>query len=239
MRTSEVSVIDPWTAAIANPEARDPTLHLGVLAIGAAIELCGAAAACALSLLGLAGRSPDRMAARAAVVLGCALVIHATSVLAVWRAVARHLDTLRYDCQAVAIALALEAIAGVAAVVLGGLAIARPVAVGVGLPVAAVALAIATWFGGAAQPQLGGLTIYPATWVQRLAAGILVRSDGMLVLAGTAAINLGVLAAVGIGPTLTLTLVAYLAIATTALLAGGALTARLAAHARARRLRAA
>lgn len=226
MRSSQPTIIDPWSSAI---ESGKPDVPVGGLAIGMASEVCGALIAAALAVLGLAARSSDRMAAGAAIALGIALAVHGTCCLLTWRADARHFDNLRFDRRAVAIALGVEAVAGVSAVVLGVLAHRAD---GLALSVAACVLALATLFGGAAQPQLVELMIHPTTLPQRLAARFLIASDGALIAAGIIGLLLGGLATLKIGPAITLALLAYLAIATTVALASAALALRLANFAR-------
>lgn len=206
-------------------------MPVGGLAIGVAAEVCGAVIAAALAVAGLADRSSDAMAARAAIALGLALAVHGACALLTWRADARHLDTLRFDRRAVAIAHGVEAFAGVSAAGLGALALTHR-ADGFALSAAACIFALATLFGGAAQPQLVELTIHPATLPQRLAGRILIASDGGLVAAGMIGLFLGGFAALHIGPAVTLALVAYLVIASTVALVGGALAVRLADFAR-------
>lgn len=228
MRSSQPTIIDPWSSAI---ESGKPDVPVGGLAIGMASEVCGALIAAALAVLGLAARSSDRMAAGAAIALGIALAVHGTCCLLTWRADARHFDNLRFDRRAVAIAFGVEAVAGVSAAGLGALVLAHR-ADGLALSVAACVLALATLFGGAAQPQLVELMIHPTTLPQRLAARFLIASDGALIAAGIIGLLLGGLATLKIGPAITLALLAYLAIATTVALASAALALRLANFAR-------
>lgn len=223
MRSSQSTIIDPWSPALESGKADVP---LGGLAIGMAAEVCGALTAATLAVLGLAGGSSDRMAARAAIALGIAMAIHGTCILLTWRADTRHLDTLRFDRRAVAIGLGAEALAGAFAVFLG--ALGSDAALGA----AACVLALATLFGAAAQPQLVELMIHPVTRPQRLAARMLIASDGVLIAAGMIGLLLGGLALLKIGHAVTLALAAYLAIATTVALASGALALRLADFAR-------
>ncbi|NVB78006.1 MAG: hypothetical protein HOV81_06380 [Kofleriaceae bacterium] len=228
MRSSQATIIDPWSSALASGK---PDVPVGGLAIGLATEVCGALIAGTLAVLGLAGRSSDRMAAGAAIALGIALAVHGTCTLLTWRADARHLDTLRFDRRAIAIALGVEALAGVTAAGLGALVLAHR-ADGSALSAAACVLAIATLFGGAAQPQLVELMIHPVTWPQRLAARILLASDGGVVAAGMIGLFLGAFAVLRIGPALTLALAAYLVMATMVAIVGTALALRLANFAR-------
>lgn len=225
-RSQSATIIDPWSAAIASGKRDVP---VGGLAIGLAAEVGGASIAAALAVLGLVGVSPARMAGWSAIALGVALAVHGTCTLLSWRADARHADTLRFDTRGIVIALGVEAVAGIAAVALGMRALRAD---GSASSEAACIVAIATLFGGAAQPQLVELMIHPVTATQRLAARVLLASDGALAAAGMLGLFLGGFAALRIGPAVTLTLLAFLVIATMVAVVGAALAARLVRFAR-------
>jgi hypothetical protein len=77
--------------------------------------------------------------------------------------------------------------------------------------------------GGAAQPELGNLAAPPR---RRTVQDAVEASGGIMVLVGVAAAVLGILSLLGVGPVLTLALVAMLCIGASLLFAGGALATR-------------
>jgi hypothetical protein len=95
------------------------------------------------------------------------------------------------------------------------------------LPTAVTVYAGALLLGGATQPDLVFLAPERNPRIAKLTYDAIQTSGGVMVLVGVAAAVLGILALLEVGPILTFTLVALLAIGAALLFAGGALTARL------------
>ncbi|MDB4957409.1 MAG: hypothetical protein JWO36_4978 [Myxococcales bacterium] len=204
-------------------------MRIGVLAGGTSVELAGGVIGIVLVVAGLAGQAPAITAALAAIVLGGALFAHGCAILARWDEVVGHLDRNRYEIAAVINGVGTETFGGATSAIVGALVLANVSPPGV-LGAAIIALSSAVLLGGAAQPQLVEITIYPETPVQHVAHRAIEASGGILVLAGIVALACGAVAVLGIGPAVLLSLVAELAIAIAMLLAGGALTARFASY---------
>ena len=91
------------------------------------------------------------------------------------------------------------------------------------LAVTAIVFGGALLLGGAAQPELANLAAPPRRPTVQDAVE---ASGGIMVLVGVAAAVLGILSLLGVGPALTLALIAMLCIGGALLFAGGALATR-------------
>jgi hypothetical protein len=122
-----------------------------------------------------------------------------------------------------------EMFAGLAGIVLGILALARVLPLAL-LPIAAIVLGGSVVFGGAAQPELADVVHDRDSSRDRMMRDAARGSSGAMVLAGLGAAVLGILALINVGPVLTMSIVAMLAIGAALVLGGGALTARFASR---------
>jgi hypothetical protein len=188
---------------------------------GGVFELAAAGIAVGLGVLGLLGVAPFYIAAFGLIAVGFALLAQGNTLAARWNHAAHISKTKRKE----AVGIGTEVAGGAAVIVLGGLA-----AVGVNpftlLPAALLVLGAALLLGGPAQPALAARVAPDGErWV--VTRDAVRASSGVMVMAGVAAIVLGILALTG-GPIVTLALVAVVCVAASLVLAGGAVTARLA-----------
>jgi hypothetical protein len=201
---------------------REETGHATQIAteevMGATFALYGAVLGVVCAIAGLVGGARFHMATFGTIAVGFGLLAHGSAMAARWSRATPIAARERSE----ALGLATEVVGGLAAITLGVVAASevRPLLV---LPVAMLVLGLAMVLGGPSQPALAPGR--PRRW---LAARDLVRTGrGAMVLAGLAALALGVFALAG-GPTLKLTLIAVMCVAGALLVAGGALPARVA-----------
>jgi hypothetical protein len=194
---------------------------------GSSLEVIGTAGAAVLAIIGLAGYLPTYMAAVATIVIGGALLAHGAAVTARWSHAMRQIAPSTADRVEMAGGLGSELLGGACGIVLGilGLANVEPVPL---LAVAAIVFGGAIVLSAPAQPELARLAPDRDPKVGRLTYEAVEGSAGAMMLAGLGSIVLGILGLVGVGPALTLVLVAMLAVSCALLLSGTALTARFA-----------
>jgi hypothetical protein len=214
------------------PLARDPVVakpqeaRAAAMEVGSAGEAVAGAAALVLTILGLLGLLPVTLAAIAAIALGAGLLVGGAAMTRRYSGGMASAEMSRAR-QEIVSALGMQAIAGVAAIVLGILALLRidplvllsisVLVLGGALLAAGAGMArlarSARWLRG--DPGRFGETegLYPATgwWEAEIGVG---------------AVVLGILALTGHDP-ITLTLVALLSVGTALLVGGSLLTARL------------
>jgi len=192
---------------------------------GASFEAIGGAAAIVLAIIGLAGYLPFYMTAISAIAVGAGMLVHGVTVAARWRDTIERFRRERNEELAFAGGIGTETVGGACGVVLGILALAN-VMPGVLLPVAAIVLGASALLAGPAQPQLAQLARDRDPRFEDAFHDAVRATTGVDVLVGAGAIVLGILALLGIGPAMTLTMVSMLALGVGLLLAGGALAAR-------------
>lgn len=183
-------------------------LFCGLIAIGAAI-------------VGLAGYYPLSMAAFATIAVGFALLAQGTTIAARWRQAVHIVGSERTE----KLGISTEMFGGLAAIVIGVLALVyvNPLTL---LPVGSLVVGVALLLGGPAQPDIA--EVAPAITARRyqVTRNAVRTSSGVMVMAGLAAIVLGILALVGSAPVLVLSLVAMVCTAAALVLSGGTLIAR-------------
>ncbi len=195
------------------------------LEVGSTGEAVAGAAAVILGILGLIGVLPIRLDAVAAIVLGAALLIGGGAVAGRYAGLLPAGRAARARRE-VGGALGLQALAGVAAIVLGVLALLGVSPLGL-LAVAAIVLGAALLASGGAMARLErsmqglrGETVAGPSGTAVYAAG---GWEGII---GAGLVVLGILALAGHSP-LTLTLVAMLSAGAALLVGGSTLAARL------------
>jgi uncharacterized membrane protein HdeD (DUF308 family) len=195
---------------------------IGVLTGGSSLELLGGAIAVVLAILGLANYNPFFMAAIATILIGAALLAFGIALAARWNDTVRRMGGDQDDLAA---GVGTEIVGGITGIILGVLALAgvEPLVV---LPVAAIVFGGALLLGAAAQPRLAVLSPDRDDRFERTARRGLESSSGVMVLIGIAAVVLGLLGLIEVGPPLTLTLVAMLVIGAALVVAGGAATVK-------------
>jgi len=192
------------------------------IGVTSSFELFAGLFAMVLVVLGLIGLAPVYMAAFGTIAVGFALLVQGGTMADRWR-IAVHIPERERTER---VGIGTEVIGGFVGIILGLLAIVGVNAL-VLLPSGALVLGAALLLGGPAQPALAERlpSESPPKWyVTRDAVR---ASGGVMVMAGVAALVLAILALIG-GPIVTLTLVAILCVAAALVVAGGALSARLA-----------
>lgn len=209
-----------------HPDARDllsvDRKTIAMVEGGSSIEALGGLVAVVLAIIGIARYEPFTMGGVAVVVIGVALFVQGGAIASRWRAELRRLDGVRYDRNELIGGVSTEVFGGIVGIVLGVLVLSG-VLPRVLLPVAAIVFGGALLLGGAAQPELGNLAAPPR---RRAVQDAVEASGGVMVLVGVAAAVLGILSLLGVGPAMTLALVAMLCIGASLLFAGGALATR-------------
>jgi len=196
----------------------------GIFTGGSTLETLGGLVAVVVAVVGLSCL-PIQLAAVATIAIGVGLAAEGASIMARWREALRKLDGSRFDRNELVGGVSTEVFGGVVGIVLGVLALTgtQPLIL---LPVAAIVFGGSLLLGGAAQPELVFLQPERNPRYARATYSAIHASGGVMVLVGVASAVLGILGLLNVGPILTLTLVAMLAIGGALLFAGGALTAR-------------
>ncbi len=194
-----------------------------VLASGSSFELTCGALAIAAAIAGLAGVAPQHLAALATIAVGFALLAQGSTIAARWREAVHIPGSERTE----AVGISTEMFGGLGAIVLGALVMANVAPLALSCA-AAIVIGVSLLLGGPAQPDIAEAApaASPRRW--RVTRNAVRTSAGVMVMAGLAAIALGVLGATGAGPAIALSLVAILCTAAALVLAGGALAARFA-----------
>ena len=195
------------------------------LTTGSGFELVLALLAAALAVTALAGVAPVDLAAFGAIFVGLALFAHGSTIANRWNQAVHIPASDRIHL----FGIGTEVLGGFVGGVFGLLAavgVAQPVV----LPIAALVLGFALILGGPSQPALADAVSTATRRTDRrwyVTRDAVRASGGVMVMAGVAAVVLGILALAG-GPTITLSLVAILCVAAALTVAAGALTARIA-----------
>jgi hypothetical protein len=205
--------------------SHDDKITNGVLASGSSLELVGGLVATVVAVVGLSSYLPFYMCAIATISIGVAFLAHGLSVVARWEHAARRLARGPYERGEVIGGISTEVFGGTVGLILGVLALVHVMPF-VLMPVAAIVYGGSLLLGGAAQPELVELVPQTDPRYRRITRDAIQASGGVMVLVGIAAATLGILALLGVGPVVVLTLAAMLSIGGALVLAGGALTAR-------------
>ena len=198
------------------------------IVVGTSIsELVGGAAAVILSILGLGHDVPTDMAAGTAIVLGAAFAFGG-GLLAVKRE--RVLPRVASSGRAIAQlngGVGVEALAGIAAIVLGVLTLLN-VAAAVLMPVSALVLVLGMLFGGGVLARLKSAALAPSAdqGTAGTSGSALPFATILLLLVGLGAVVLAILALIGFAPVV-LSLVALLALGFASMLTGASVTSRM------------
>jgi len=209
-----------------HPDAREllsvDRKTIAILEGGSTIEAVAGLAAVVLAVIGIARYAPFTMGGVATTVIGVALLAQGGAIASRWRAELRRLDGTRYDRNELIGGVGTEVFGGLVGIVLGVLVLAGVMPV-VLLPVAAIVFGGALLLGGAAQPELSNLAAPPRRQGVHQAVE---ASGGIMVLVGVAGAVLGILSLLGVGPIVTLALIALLCTGGALFFAGGALATR-------------
>jgi len=186
---------------------------------GSAFELFGGIAI-VVAIIGLSGYGMTTMAALATTAVGFALLAQGATIAARWQRAAHIADSERTE----ALGISTELFGGLCGITLGVIAMFDTMP-RVLLPVASMVLGAALLLGGPAQPTLaddGGRSR------GRVTRDLVRSSSGVMVMAGLAALVLGLVAMVAGGPIITLTAISMLVLGAALVLCGGSLVAVLA-----------
>jgi len=207
-------------------ESRTQLRFAETAAYGGLLDALGGIAAVVLSIVGLTGVDPAGMAGIATVVLGAALLIQGGSILSEYAHILFPAepgvgDGVRAD------GLSAMLLVGAGGIVLGVLALLGIATTGL-TAIAAIAFGSALILGSGSvrqlyQLEMQALQASPTRSISGLFASQLATgSSGIQLLAGLAAVVLGILALAGYPPEL-MTLSALLVLGATVVLTGGAL----------------
>jgi hypothetical protein len=216
-RTARGDVVYRWPGA---DDDDDDAQAAATLERGTQLELLAGAVGLVAAIAGLAGAVPIAAASIATIAVGTALLAQGGTTAARWREADHIPDTERAE----ALGIGTEVAGGLASIVLGALAL-----IGVMprelLASAMLVLGASLLLGGPAQPELVR-DLVPRRW--RITREGVRTSSGAMVMAGLAAIVLGILALVG-GPAraVVLALVAVLCIAAALALSAAVLARRI------------
>lgn len=215
--------------ASAGLDDHDARITRGVIAGGSSIETLGGLVALVVTIAGFS-TLPLQMAGVAVIALGVALFAQGVAVTSRWNDAAERLGKSRRPRpELIGSGVSVEMFAGIVGIVLGTLALSgvQPLSL---LPSATIVFGGALLLGGAVQPDLVYLAPERNPKVARMTYSAIQTSGGVMVLVGVASVALGILALLEVGPILSLTLIALLALGVALLFAGGALTTRLVRH---------
>lgn len=191
--------------------------------------ITGGAAAGVLAIVALAGVEPEYLVAVAAIALGVAMLFEGGFVASEYGRILNG-SSSNGDATKVELGggLSGEALAGVATIVLGILALIGVVPA-VLVSVAAIVLGAGHIFGSGVSSRLNALKISASgeqEAAKQVASDAMTAATRLQLLVGLAVVVLGILALVGIAP-LTLDLVAMLVLGSSFLLSGGSIAGRV------------
>ena len=183
---------------------------------GSTIELVAASVGITVAVIAIIGIAPMELAAVATIAVSFALLAQGSMIAARWQQASHIPGTERAE----AVGIGTEVFGGLAGVTLGVLALVE-IAPYQLLPAASIVLGGALLLGGPAQPEIEG---------GRVSRRATRTSGGVMVMAGVAAIALGVMPFLAGGPVFLLTSVSMLCTGVALVLAGDFLGKRLAAR---------
>lgn len=214
-RDERGEVVYAWDAGDDDERQAASTLESG-----SALEVLAGAVGVVFAIAGLAGVFPVPAAAMATIAVGLALLAQGGTTAVRWREAEHIPDTERAE----ALGIGSEVAGGFASIVLGALALLGVMPREL-LPSAMLVLGAALLLGGPAQPELVR-DVVPRRW--RITREGVRTSSGAMVMAGLAAVVLGILAlAGGPGRAIVLTLVAALCVAASLMLSAGVFARRI------------
>jgi len=204
----------------------DHTKPMEGVAIGSFTEGIGGAGAVVLAILGLIGVLPAPLAAIAAIAIGLSLAIGGGSVASQYSRLLVKTEP-RPVAQVVAAGMSMEALCGLAGVVLGILALLHVNEL-ILLPSSLLVFGGALLMASIATARINDVRIRlaPVEETHELAQDAVYAASGSEVLIGAAAVVLGILALSGFDP-LTMTLVGLLSVGASVLLSGMSMAGRM------------
>jgi len=197
--------------------------------VGSSVESLAGIGAVTLAILGLAGVLPFVFAAVATIVVGGALMLEGLALAAAYAAEARETQALdARDEGIVGGGLSVQTLGGAAGIALGILGLVN-IAPWTLLSVAQLVFGGVLLLSGPMRAEMVNQHAFTADAVRSSATAQAVKaSSGAMSMAGLAALALGILAILKVGPVATLVLVALLVTGGANLLGGSALVSRAA-----------
>jgi len=204
-----------------------PETPMEIVAGGSLIEAIGGIATVVLAILGLTQVLPQYMAAGATIVVGAALLLEGSAVVARYNKLARAVAGERSQRAELGGGVSAEFMGGAAGIVLGILALVN-VAPLVLMAVAVIVFGGALLIGAEATQRLNtiGRELAVSAESSHVAEESVSAASGAQVLVGISAIVLGILAVLDVAP-IVLILVGLLSVGASVLLSGSAITARM------------
>ena len=189
-------------------------------------EAIGGGGAIVLAILGLAGVLPGTLMAIAAIAVGGGLLFEGGAIAS---RISRLMEQSEGETEMAEIGggISAEFVAGGAGVVLGILSLLglAPMAL---MPITAIVLGAAVVFGSGLNASLRSMAVSHAGPKGRYIANeAIAGATTVQVLVGLSAVVLGILSLVGVGYTVTLTLIAFLALGSSILLSGTAIAGKM------------
>lgn len=204
-------------------DSLDERVNELVVETGSGFELFCGAIAILLGVLGLAGYYEIYLAAGATVAVGFAMLAQGSTIATRWRRAVHLADTERTE----RLGMTTEMFGGLVLIVLGVLAVlgVEPVTL---LAAASLVIGVALLLGGPTQPSFVPVPsgVSPVHWEVQRGPGR--TSAGVMVMAGLAAVVLGLSALLEWGPAIPLVLVAMACTGAALVLTGGTLATRIA-----------
>jgi hypothetical protein len=203
---------------------RDQTTAVREIEGGSTTEAIGGAAAIVLAILGLLGVLPTALASIASIAIGVGLIVAGGAIAARYERVLAAPETTTARREVVG-GMGMEAFAGVAALVLGILALlgVSPITL---LSISAIAAGAGLLMASGSMARLESLVRWETAHdVESKLRDTVYAASGSEVLIGVGALVLGILALTGTDP-LTLVLVALLSIGASLLVSGSTLAGR-------------
>ncbi len=199
------------------------------LTTGSLGEAIGGAGGVVLSILGLTGILPVQLAAVGAIALGGGLLFEGGAIAARYTKLVPHMGESWVNLAELGGGMTAEFMGGAAAMLLGILALLG-VAPMILLPVTALVFGGTLVFGTGVTTRLRHLDVPESKYHQHLQEMIreaMAAAAGVQLLIGLGASALGIIALVGVANPTMLSLVAFLAVGSSILLSGSAITARM------------
>jgi hypothetical protein len=193
----------------------------------ASSEIVGGAAAVILAILGLAGYGATEMVAAGFIGLGAAFALNGGLLAAERSRVLAQAQSSSLDAAQFSSGVSVEAVAGIAAIVLAILTLLK-IDASVLMPVAALVSAIGMIFTSGTLAQLNWALVSRSerATTERVTHSAVVFAAAFHFLVGVGAIVLAVLALIGFTP-LVLSLVALLALGSASVLSGASVASRM------------
>lgn len=216
----------PGTSKVSKLAAEAEKMEAAVVATTSGMSSLGSIGAGVLAIIGLCGLAPFYMASIAAIVLGGSLIMSGLGITAEYKMLIS--STAGKDFEWLGGGLTIELLGGVAALVLGILALIGMESMLL-LSVDAIALGVVLFFSSSAMARLNNLKIASSgvdESAHKFAYAVVASSLDTQVVIGGAATVLGILAVIGIRPML-LVLIAFLCVGAALAFSGAALTGRM------------